>query len=984
MMRNFLFIGCIFLLAVIGTSAAPVVSISAPVPTAIESGRSNALVVVSRSGETNQNLVVEYTIGGSARNGSDYVRLPGRVTIPRGAYSATISVQGLDDGLEEPSETIDLRLASNLRPYTLVLLPDTQYYTDMASKNLDMLASQIRWIIDEKDARNIVYVLHEGDCTQNNDPIEWGNFRRYMRLMDGVVPYAIAVGNHDGLMTPAEDTAAFSQFFPVNIYKAWPTFGGVFESNKMDNCYHLFSAGGVDWLLLSLEFGPREPALQWANTVVSNYPTRKAILLTHTHIYNDDTLHGSSPTHFWTATSYGRTNNGTDVWEKFLKLHSNMSFVFNGHVLNDGAGRLVGTADSGNKVYQMLANYQMFVNGGSAYLRIVEFFPAEDRFTVKTYSPKLRSYWSSPKQEFEYRNLGIFDPSRQSYTIDPSRSEVHLTLLDDDRDDVPPSIVDVRALGLPSEIRVRFNEPIDPASATDLSNYSVDPNVDLVSAALEPDGLTVALTTLLPLNPDVTYILSATGVKDRAMTPNAMPRAEIEFAYLPVLMTESFDDELLRNWTIVDEGTIDRPSSWNVRYGRLEQSANIYGPSPSAIINRAGTYTFWNRPAAFGWSNYVVSLTLRSGDDDALGIFFRYRDPANYYKIELDAQRNFRQLVKKVGGQEFLLANEAGGYHQNQDMRLVVQADGTNILTTLDGLPLFGGPVRDNSISSGSVALYCWGDEGAVFDDVVVTPGAVPASATGTNSEPAVTTTLRTLQAMDGPWRFWSNAQAPSGDWTQLAFDDNSWSGPAAAVFASPPGPPDEAPNTWLPFGPVTYYFRQPFLFSGSTNAVTLRLRTLLDDAAIFYLNGKEIFRLGMPDGPVFPNTLAVREIDYAELEGPFDIDVNNLITGTNLLAAEVHRVSVFSEDVVFAAELEAVIPVPKAAKFLSVKGLFNGHVQAIFSGEVGRSYSFESSIDLKNWQQFQTRSNIPNPTISVMLDATKNPGQFFRAVTLP
>ena len=63
----------------------------------------------------------------------------------------------------------------------------------------------------------------------------------------------------------------------------------------MDNCYHFFSAGGVDWLVFSLEFGPRNEVLAWANQVATNYPNRRVIVLTHTHIYSDNTLHGSSP-----------------------------------------------------------------------------------------------------------------------------------------------------------------------------------------------------------------------------------------------------------------------------------------------------------------------------------------------------------------------------------------------------------------------------------------------------------------------------------------------------------------------------------------------------------------------------------------------------------------------------------------------------------------------------------------------------------------
>src|SRR5436190_13959327 len=107
----------------------PVVRISSPSAVATESGSSNALVTISRTGPTLAPLVVEYTIAGSAINGKDFYRLPGRATIPAGGQSVTFPVQAIDDGEEEPTEDIRLSLVSKLRPFTLMVLTDTQYYT---------------------------------------------------------------------------------------------------------------------------------------------------------------------------------------------------------------------------------------------------------------------------------------------------------------------------------------------------------------------------------------------------------------------------------------------------------------------------------------------------------------------------------------------------------------------------------------------------------------------------------------------------------------------------------------------------------------------------------------------------------------------------------------------------------------------------------------------------------------------------------------
>jgi hypothetical protein len=59
-------------------------------------------------------------------------------------------------------------------------------------------------------------VLHEGDITDGDSPSEWANAKASLSLLDGVIPYALAVGNHDGLMTAQSQTANFNQAFPLS------------------------------------------------------------------------------------------------------------------------------------------------------------------------------------------------------------------------------------------------------------------------------------------------------------------------------------------------------------------------------------------------------------------------------------------------------------------------------------------------------------------------------------------------------------------------------------------------------------------------------------------------------------------------------------------------------------------------------------------------------------------------------------------------
>lgn len=574
--------------------------------------------------------------------------------------------------------------------------------------------------MDYKDDSNIVFVLHEGDITDGNTATEWTNAKVSISLLDGVVPYALAVGNHDGLWSSQSQTALFNQFFPLSWFQSLPTFGGVFESNRMDNCYHLFSAGGVDWLVLSLEFGPRDSVLAWANQVATNYPDRRVIVLTHAHVYPDNTLFGSSTNQTAVPTSYGRMNNGTDVWGKFLRHHANICAVFSGHL---GFGRLVSVGDYGNPVFQMAADYQFDSLGGGGYLRIVQFFPDQDKMSVSTYSPYLDSWYTDSINQFTYPNLGVFTNASPGYLLDTQYASASLIITNDTVDSTPPGVTSLSYLGVPPVFKVTFTEPVEMVSAQTVTNYSIENGVRLTGAALLADGKTVALTEDSDLVPNALYTLTVTHVRDRSRANNEMTvPATNTFTYVPVFLSDDFTSGDLQGWTVVDEGTNDKPSLWREQAGHLKQLSNIYGPNANATDHRQGTFIYWNDPQALGWSNYSFSVTFNNSDDDGVGVMFRYQNPSNYYKVDLDSQRNFRKLFRMAGGVETTLAAESSGYVVGSNYVLHIEMANSEITVLLNDTVLFGGTITNSSLKTGTVALYSWGSQGVFFNDLKVTP----------------------------------------------------------------------------------------------------------------------------------------------------------------------------------------------------------------------------------------------------------------------
>lgn len=91
----------------------PSVNISATDPNAAESGDPGTFTI-TRTGPTTSALTVNFTVGGTATNGTDYTLIasPGTLVLPAGATSGTITVSPLQDTLSEGNETVVVSLAT--------------------------------------------------------------------------------------------------------------------------------------------------------------------------------------------------------------------------------------------------------------------------------------------------------------------------------------------------------------------------------------------------------------------------------------------------------------------------------------------------------------------------------------------------------------------------------------------------------------------------------------------------------------------------------------------------------------------------------------------------------------------------------------------------------------------------------------------------------------------------------------------------------
>ena len=175
------------------------------------------------------------------------------------------------------------------------------------------------------------------------------------------------------------------------------------------------------------------------------------------------------------------------------------------------------------------------------------------------------------------------------------------------------------------------------------------------------------------------------------------------------------------------------------------------------------------------------------------------------------------------------------------------------------------------------------------------------------------------LLLLTNAWRYFDGGTAPAGAWTNFTYSyDASWKQGLAVIGDETTALP--APmQTYVPSpgdaGPYTIYCRTNFYYplSIGTNGVNLIFSNLLDDGAVFYLNGKEIQRVGVAAGiAVNYNTWANRTVGDATVYDVFTIAASGspIRIGNNVLAVEVHNINATSSDTVFATSLTARQPV--------------------------------------------------------------------------
>ena len=333
----------------------------------------------------------------------------------------TLAVEVHQNLVTSGDVSFDMRLGAtrpdDTSPFTIVVLPDTQFYSQSYPATFD---AQTQWILDHTASNNIKFVTHVGDIVQNaasgpdRNLLEWTRADAALDRLDGVVPYGVALGNHDYDVKDlhAGGATRYVEYFGSARYAGRSWYGG--SSPDQRNHYQLFGAAGRSFLHINVEFEAPDSALAWAQSVIDAHPDLPVILATHAYVQGAS---GRS-----TSVRNPGGNSGAAMWQELVRRNRQVFMVVNGHF----PGEAIQTSlnDAGLPVFEMLSDYQSRTNGGDGWMRLLEFRPADNRIDVKTWSPTLNRFETDANSQFSLAvnfnqrfNFGSPPPPPQTLTF---------------------------------------------------------------------------------------------------------------------------------------------------------------------------------------------------------------------------------------------------------------------------------------------------------------------------------------------------------------------------------------------------------------------------------------------------------------------------------------------------------------------------------------------------------------------------------------
>ena len=276
---------------------------------------------------------------------------------------------------------------------TFAVYPDTQQ--EVLRNNDTRFAARSRWVLDSQPLLTTKYVMHTGDVV-NWDTVGHDQYSRALRgmsVLNRSLSYSMAAGNHDTaavgpggsaadpVNSPSlvRNTATFNAYFG-----SLAKFQGTYEPNRMENSYSRFSAGGLNWMVITLELWPRREAVAWARQLVASHPKDNVVVVTHSYLTASGTIEQKNGGYGSTSPQY--------LYDNLIKLYPNIKMVLSGHTGSATWRRDTGV--KGNAIYSFLLAMH---SGTTNPTRMIEVNTTAGLVSSYVYAPSTKTSYTTSR-----------------------------------------------------------------------------------------------------------------------------------------------------------------------------------------------------------------------------------------------------------------------------------------------------------------------------------------------------------------------------------------------------------------------------------------------------------------------------------------------------------------------------------------------------------------------------------------------------------
>lgn len=310
---------------------------------------------------------------------TDPITIPDGYDIYRGTSPWLLSAPGFSYEMKQQAISGD--------EATIIVFPDIQNMTVQIPP--DIWGRMYGYVVAQKTAQNIAAVFSTGDQSNNRYvPGYEAALTGFTAIRDAGIPIMPILGNHDydDYTIESRASTAYDAYFGTTFFSGQSWFGGSYEVGNPHNYYTTFTAAGIDFLALCLEFYPRDEVITWAQSIITANPDKVVIIATHAFI--DSYGHLIEQTGEWAPSRYHDCGNGgLNLWAQLVSLNKNVAMVISGHMTaTPYMNYVVKVGAYGQTVYAIKPNWQDDTEGGNGYFLKIKITPVSRRLTLETYS----------------------------------------------------------------------------------------------------------------------------------------------------------------------------------------------------------------------------------------------------------------------------------------------------------------------------------------------------------------------------------------------------------------------------------------------------------------------------------------------------------------------------------------------------------------------------------------------------------------------